>query len=107
MERISPLWVYAGPVRLRTSSGRVYIHLNPKVVEAVGARHVIVRVIVEPIEGCEDKIRLPFGDIVFKATLTRVDGTYRVTVPRRIGRVLAELGGCINLHVSIAPLFRG
>jgi hypothetical protein len=106
MEKVSPLWIYVGPVRLRTSSGRVYVHLNPRVVETIGTRHVLVRAVIEPVGGCETNIRLPLGDIIFRATLTKVNGTYRVTVPRRIGRVLAELGRCIALHISIAPVFR-
>jgi hypothetical protein len=105
MERASLLWIYAGSVRLRTSHGRVYVHLNPRVVEAIGAKRVIVRIVVEPVGGCAN-IKLPLGDIVFKATLTKLNGTYRLTVPRRIGRVLAELSHCITLHVSIAPVFR-
>jgi hypothetical protein len=106
MEKASPLWIYVGSAQLRTSSGRVYVHLNPRVVEAIGARHVLVRAVIEPAGGCETNIRLPLGDIIFRATLTKVNGTYRVTVPRKIGRVLAELSHCIILHVSIAPVFR-
>ena len=100
----SPLWVYAGVVRLRSSCGKTYIHLSPRVVEAIGAKHVVVRAVIEPVGGCEDNIRLPPGDIIFKATLTRINGTYRVTVPRKVGKVLAELGKCITLHVFIAPI---
>jgi hypothetical protein len=106
MEKAGLLWIYVGPVRLRTSSGRVYVHFNPRIVEAIGARRVLVRAVIEPVGGCETNIRLPLGDIIFRATLTKVNGTYRVTVPRKIGRVLAELSRCITLHVSIAPVFR-
>jgi hypothetical protein len=100
----SPLWVYAGVVKLRSSCGKTYIHLSPRVVEALGAKHVVVRAVIEPVGGCEANIRLPTGDIIFKATLTRIDGTYRVTVPKKVGKVLAELSHCIILHVYIAPI---
>jgi hypothetical protein len=100
----SLIWVYAGAVRLRSSYGKTYIHLSPRVVEALGAKHVVVRALIEPVGGCENNIRLPPGDIIFKATLTRINGTYRVTVPRKVGKVLAELGQCITLHVFIAPI---
>ncbi len=100
----TPIWVYAGAVRLRSSRGKTYIHITPKVVEALGAKHVVVRAVIEPVGGCENNIRLPLGDIIFKATLTRINGTYRVTVPRKVGKVLAELGQCITLHVFIAPI---
>jgi hypothetical protein len=105
MEGASPLWIYVGPVKLRISRSRFYIHLSPRVVDALGARRVIVRAVIEPVGGCTS-VRLPTGDVIFKATLTKINGTYRVTVPRRIGWVLAELGQCITLHVSIAPIFR-
>jgi hypothetical protein len=97
-------WVYAGVVKPRISGKRVYLHLNPRVVEAVGSKHVIIRAVIEPVEDC--KAKLPLGDLVFKATLTRVNGTYRVTVPMKLGRVLAGLAPCVTLHVSIAPVFR-
>jgi hypothetical protein len=98
-------WVYVGVVKPRVSGERVYLHLNPKVVEAVGAKRVIVRAVLEPVvEEC--KAKLPLGDLVFRATLTRINGTYRVTVPRKLGRVLVELAPCVTLHVSIAPVFR-
>jgi predicted polyphosphate/ATP-dependent NAD kinase len=100
----SPLWVYAGAVRLRLSGGRTYIHLSPRVVEALGAKHVVVRAVIEPVGGCENNVRLPLGDIIFKATLTKINGTYRVTVPKKIGKVLVELSHCIILHVYIAPI---
>jgi predicted polyphosphate/ATP-dependent NAD kinase len=100
----SPIWVYAGVVKLRSSCGRTYIHLSPRVVEALGAKHVVVRAVIEPVGGCEANIRLPPGDVIFKATLTRINGTYRVTVPRKVGKVLAELGHCITLHVFMAPI---
>jgi hypothetical protein len=99
----SPIWVYAGAVRLRSSGDRVYIHLSPRVVEAIGSKNVVVRAVIELVGGCEARIRLPLGDLVFRATLTRVDGTYRVTIPRKIGKVLAELGECVTLHVFVAP----
>jgi hypothetical protein len=97
-------WVYVGVVKPRISGKRVYLHLNPRVVDAIGTRYVIVRAVLEPVGDC--KAKLPLGDLVFKATLIRVNGTYRVTIPAKLGRVLAGLAPCVTLHVSIAPVFR-
>jgi hypothetical protein len=100
---VSPLWVYAGVVKLRSSSGRLYIHLPPRVVEAIGAKHVVLRAVIEPVEGCEPRVRWPLGDLVFKATLVRVNGTYRVNVPQKISKALAGLGECVVLHIFVTP----
>jgi hypothetical protein len=62
MEGVSPLWIYVGPVRLRISRSRFYIHLSPRVVDALGARRVIVRVFIEHVGGCTS-VRLLQSDI--------------------------------------------
>ena len=100
------LWFYLGGVKVRSWKGRFYIHVPPKLADQVGTRRVVVRAHVN-LEVCRadhSSLGLSSGDVlVFPATLTPVNGSYRITIPRKIGKILSQLGDCVTLYVSIAP----
>jgi hypothetical protein len=103
---VTTLWFLIGEVRVKSCKGRLYIHIPSKFADQLGTRKVVVRAIVN-LEGCRADISslgLSSGDIlVFSATLTPVNGSYRITIPSKASRVLARLGDCVRLYVSIAP----
>ncbi len=99
-------WFLIGEVRVKSWKDRLYIHIPPKFADQLGTRKVVVRAIVN-LEGCRadfSSLGLSSGDIlVFSATLTPVNGSYRITIPSKAAKVLSRLGDCVRLYVSIAP----
>jgi hypothetical protein len=105
-------WVYLGEFRVKRSpkTGLAYIHIPPRLVRPLGFKHVIVKAIVRISASCEaHRIKriissLPPGGLMFKATISRAGGSYRLVLPAKTARLLEGFLDCIVLAVFIAPL---
>jgi hypothetical protein len=105
-------WIYLGEFRVRHNP-RVkltYIHIPPRLVRPLGFKHVVVKAIVRISAGCEaSRIKrvissLPPGGLMFKGTISRAGGSYRLVLPAKTARLLEGFLDCIVLAVFIAPL---
>jgi hypothetical protein len=105
-------WIYIGEFRVRHNPRirLTYIHIPPRLVRPLGFKHVVVKAVVRISASCEaSKIRkvisrLPPGGLMFKATISRAGGSYRLVLPAKTSRLLADFLDCLVLAVFIAPL---
>jgi hypothetical protein len=94
--------LYMGRYKLRTGSGRTYIHIPVKLAGEINNRKVKVVAVINTL-GCDDR-RLHGSLISFTATLVEVGGTYRLHIPSRYASALKEVIGCVELDLWITPL---
>jgi len=102
-------WIYLGEFRVKRSP-RPYINIPPRVARVLGFKHVVVKAMVRIAASCEaSRIKriissLPPGGLIFKATITRAGGSYKVVLPAKASRLLVDFLDCLVLAVFIAPL---
>jgi len=94
--------IYAGRHEIRSSSGRLYIHLPVKTVAGLISKRVRVVAVVNA-ENCEDKT-LNGSMIMFNANLVRVGGTFRVNIPSYYASQMSLVSDCGKLDVWIVPI---
>jgi hypothetical protein len=105
-------WIYLGEFRARHNPKirLTYIHIPPRIVRVLGFKRGVVKANVRISASCEPhRIKriissLPPGGLIFKATISRAGGTYRLVLPAKTARLLEGFLDCLALAVFIAPL---